>query len=260
MAVTFLDLISITIKSQSGVLPLVVNMQLLLMLEVEIMMSLASVHIAFVGIALRRLIVQWTVALCFCWNCTEAHRSVDCGKVDYEKQCRIRFHLHLGEATLLRKLHSLPHRLCRSRTVEATHLPGSGRHYFFILVSDYCSQTPRAGHGQAILGYLIINFMVAVASHRGNLQLAAANLGSSGIQLFPYGLKKVEKLSATLHSIDNKPLNSHVYFADDSCDDDEQAKRFSIVTEMVIREQTVQKGGEEEEQVQKGAMGLVQKE
>jgi hypothetical protein len=42
---------------------------------------------------------------------------------------------------------------------------------------------------QAILGYLIINFMVAVASHRGNLQLAAANLGSSGIQLFPYGLK-----------------------------------------------------------------------
>ncbi|MCI23238.1 hypothetical protein A2U01_0044416 [Trifolium medium] len=38
-------------------------MQLLLMLEVQIMMSLASVHIAFAGIALRRLIVQWTVAL-----------------------------------------------------------------------------------------------------------------------------------------------------------------------------------------------------
>ncbi|KAK2435738.1 protein DETOXIFICATION [Trifolium repens] len=72
---------------------------------------------------------------------------------------------------------------------------------------------PLTGH--AILGYLIINFMFDVASHRGNLQLTAANLGSSGIQLFPYGLKKVEKLSATLHSIDNKPLNSHVYFADD---------------------------------------------
>ncbi|GAU24145.1 hypothetical protein TSUD_83800 [Trifolium subterraneum] len=27
--------------------------------------------------------------------------------------------------------------------------------------------------------------------------------------------KKVEKLSAMLHSIDNKPLNNHVYFADD---------------------------------------------
>jgi hypothetical protein len=30
-----------------------------------------------------------------------------------------------------------------------------------------------------------------------------------------YILQKVEKLSAMLHSIDNKPLNSHVYFADD---------------------------------------------
>ncbi|KAK2423395.1 RING/U-box superfamily protein [Trifolium repens] len=56
MAVTFLDLISVTIKSQSGVLPLVVNMQLLLMLEVEIMMSLASIHIGFVGIALRFIV------------------------------------------------------------------------------------------------------------------------------------------------------------------------------------------------------------
>ncbi|CAJ2672118.1 unnamed protein product [Trifolium pratense] len=29
--------------------------------------------------------------------------------------------------------------------------------------------------------------MSAVASHRGNLQLTAANLGRRGIQLFPYG-------------------------------------------------------------------------
>jgi hypothetical protein len=44
--------------------------------------------------------------------------------------------------------------------------------------------------GQGILVYLIDNFMSAVASHwhRGNLQLIVANLGSSGIQLFPYGL------------------------------------------------------------------------
>ncbi|WJX57885.1 hypothetical protein P8452_43397 [Trifolium repens] len=32
------------------------------------------------------------------------------------------------------------------------------------------------------------NFMSAFASHRGYLHLTAANLGSSGIQLFPYGL------------------------------------------------------------------------
>jgi hypothetical protein len=45
----FFDFFCFVLSSQSGVLPLVVNMQLLLMLEVEIMMSLASVHIAFVG-------------------------------------------------------------------------------------------------------------------------------------------------------------------------------------------------------------------
>jgi hypothetical protein len=33
--------------------------------------------------------------------------------------------------------------------------------------------------------------MSAFASHRGYLQLTAANLGSSGIQLFPYGLMVV---------------------------------------------------------------------
>ncbi|KAK2418314.1 putative U3 small nucleolar RNA-associated protein [Trifolium repens] len=36
--------------------------------------------------------------------------------------------------------------------------------------------------------------------------------------------KKVEKLSAMLHSIDNKPLNSHVYFADDR----EEAKELKL--------------------------------
>jgi hypothetical protein len=30
--------------------------------------------------------------------------------------------------------------------------------------------------------------MSVLASHRGNLQLTAANLGGCGIQLFPYGL------------------------------------------------------------------------
>ncbi|RZB74424.1 putative E3 ubiquitin-protein ligase ARI8 [Glycine soja] len=51
----------------------VVNMQLLLMLVVlEIMMSLASVHMAFVGIALRRLIAQWTVAKWILKNSAES--------------------------------------------------------------------------------------------------------------------------------------------------------------------------------------------
>ncbi|WJX72916.1 RBR-type E3 ubiquitin transferase [Trifolium repens] len=105
----------------------------------------------------------------FCWNCTEVHRSVDCGTV--------------------------PH-------LEATHLPGSGRHYFSFLVSDYRSQTPRAGHRQVfiaidlvnttdsapgfnskftslsldrpILDYLINNFMFAFGSRCCNLQLAAS--------------------------------------------------------------------------------------
>lgn len=44
----------------------------------------------------------------------------------------------------------------------------------------------------AILVYLINNSMSTVtrafAGHLGNLQLAAANLGNSGIQLFAYGL------------------------------------------------------------------------
>jgi MATE family multidrug resistance protein len=46
--------------------------------------------------------------------------------------------------------------------------------------------------GPAILNYLISNLMSvitrAIAGHIGNLQLAAANLGNSGVQLFAYGL------------------------------------------------------------------------
>jgi hypothetical protein len=50
----------------SGVLLLVVNMQLILILVVvvKIMTYLASVHIAFAGIALKRLTVQWIVTQC----------------------------------------------------------------------------------------------------------------------------------------------------------------------------------------------------
>jgi len=39
-------------------------MQLILMLVVKIMMYLASVHIAFAGIALKMLTVQWIATQC----------------------------------------------------------------------------------------------------------------------------------------------------------------------------------------------------
>jgi len=46
--------------------------------------------------------------------------------------------------------------------------------------------------GPAIIVYVINNLMSfvtrAFAGHLGNLELAAANLGNSGIQLFAYGL------------------------------------------------------------------------
>ncbi|PNX91710.1 protein TRANPARENT TESTA 12-like, partial [Trifolium pratense] len=46
--------------------------------------------------------------------------------------------------------------------------------------------------GPTIIVYVINNLMStvtrAVAGHLGNLQLAAANLGNSGVQLFAYGL------------------------------------------------------------------------
>lgn len=70
-----------------------------------------------------------------------------------------------------------------------THLPWSKR---FVSATWIELKLLFPLAGPAILVYVINNLMSAVtrafAGHLGNLQLAASNLGNSGVQLFAFGL------------------------------------------------------------------------